>query len=118
MLAFSASFFYALIAHAQIVWLLYVIGGFFVATISLGPYMIIQSFPPEVRFTGFAFSYNTVYIVFGGTAPVIVSVFVARHMLMAPAWYIGALCVLGVILGLVWRRQAVESRVDGASDLD
>jgi hypothetical protein len=22
---------------------------------------------------------------------------------MAPAWYIGALCVLGVIIGLAWR---------------
>jgi hypothetical protein len=57
-----------------------------------------------VRFTGFALSYNTAYAIFGGTAPAIASFLVGRQgITMAPAWYIGALCVLGLVIGLIWR---------------
>ncbi|MGC7411449.1 MFS transporter [Pandoraea pneumonica] len=106
MLIVSVAFFYSLITGGSSTWSIYVIGGFFIATISLGPYMIIQSFPPQVRFTGFALSYNTAYAIFGGTAPALMALFAAENMLMAPAWYIAALCVLGVILGIVWRARA------------
>jgi hypothetical protein len=57
-----------------------------------------------VRFTGFALSYNTAYAIFGGTAPAVASYMVGRQgIVMAPAWYIAGLCVLGVVIGLCWR---------------
>ncbi|CAL8479541.1 MFS transporter [Caballeronia sp. S22] len=104
MLLVSGAFYMSLNAGSQSVWTLYIIGGFLIGTITLGPYIIVKSFPPEVRFTGFALSYNTAYAIFGGTAPAIASFMVGRQgFTMAPAWYIGALCVLGVIIGLTWR---------------
>lgn len=104
MLVVVVSFFSALMSGDPMVWPIYMIGGFFIASISLGPFMIIQCFPPEVRFTGFALSYNTAYAVFGGTAPAMISVFVNQNYLLAPAYYVSALCVGGILLGMWWRR--------------
>lgn len=64
----------------------------------------MKSFPAEVRFTGFALSYNVAYAVFGGTAPAIASFLVGKQgITMAPMWYVAALCVLGLLIGLVWK---------------
>jgi MFS family permease len=104
MLVVTGAFYFALTSGSSAVWPLYIAGGFLIGTITLGPYIIVKSFPPEVRFTGFALSYNTAYAIFGGTAPAVASYMVGRQgILMAPAWYIAALCVLGVIIGLTWR---------------
>lgn len=104
MLVVTAAFYMSLGSTSQLVWPLYIAGGFLIGTITLGPYIIVKSFPAEVRFTGFALSYNTAYAVFGGTAPAIAAFLVGKQGLtMAPAWYIGALCVLGLLIGLVWR---------------
>lgn len=110
MLAVTAAFYLSLNAGSGAVWPLYIAGGFLIGTITLGPYIIVRSFPPEVRFTGFALSYNTAYAIFGGTAPAIASWLVGREGLVtAPAWYLGGLCVLGVLIGLTWRASgAVE----------
>jgi MFS family permease len=103
MLVVSVAFYMALGSNANVVWPLYILGGFLIGTITLGPYIIVKSFPAEVRFTGFALSYNVAYAVFGGTAPAIASYLVGRQgITMAPAWYIGALCVMGLIIGLTW----------------
>jgi MFS family permease len=104
MLVVSAAFYMALGSNVNAVWPLYILGGFLIGTITLGPYIIVKSFPAEVRFTGFALSYNVAYAVFGGTAPAIASYLVGREgITMAPAWYIGALCVMGLLIGLVWK---------------
>ncbi len=104
MLAVCSAFYWSLTRNSDAVWPLYIIGGFLIGTITLGPYIIVKSFPAEVRFTGFAVSYNVAYAVFGGTAPAVASFLVGKQgLVMAPAWYIGALCVLGVAVGLVWK---------------
>ncbi|SDV46339.1 MFS transporter [Chitinasiproducens palmae] len=104
MLVVTTALFVALRNNSGAVWPLYIIGGFVIGTITLGPYIIVKSFPAEVRFTGFALSYNIAYALFGGTAPAIASFLVGKQgITMAPAWYIGALCVLGVLIGLVWK---------------
>jgi hypothetical protein len=104
MLAVTGAFYFALSSGSSAVWPLYIAGGFLIGTITLGPYIIVKSFPPEIRFTGFALSYNTAYAIFGGTAPAVASYLVGRQgLVMAPAWYIAALCVLGVVIGLKWR---------------
>jgi hypothetical protein len=94
MLVATGAFYFALTSGSSAVWPLYIAGGFLIGTITLGPYIIVKSFPPEVRFTGFALSYNTAYAIFGGTAPAVASYMVGRQ---------GILCVLGVIIGLTWR---------------
>jgi MFS family permease len=109
MLIVCGAFYLGLQRDGNAVWSLYILGGFLIGTITLGPYIIIKSFPANVRFTGFALSYNSAYAVFGGTAPAFASFLVGKQGLtMAPAWYLLALCVLGTIVGLVWRAPAED----------
>ncbi|MBL1257766.1 MFS transporter [Methylocystis sp. Sn-Cys] len=83
---------------------LYAIGGFAIGTITLTPYLIIRSFPPELRFTGFALSYNTAYAIVGGTTPPLMTILVGeRALAMAPFYYMSALCLLGAAIG--WLRR-------------
>ncbi len=86
MLIVTMAFYMSLGGSGGAVWLLYIAGGFLIGTITLGPYIIVKSFPAEVRFTGFALSYNVAYAVFGGTAPPIASYLVGKQgFTMAPA---------------------------------
>jgi MFS family permease len=104
MLVVTFTFYSALGTNNGMVWPLYIAGGFLIGTITLGPYIIVKSFPAEVRFTGFALSYNVAYAVFGGTAPAIASFLVGKQgITMAPMWYVAALCLLGLLIGLVWK---------------
>ncbi len=90
---------------------LYALGGFLIGAITLSPYMIVRSFPPDVRFTGFALSYNTAYAVFGGTAPATLAALVSQQtLLMAPFYYMMALCLLGAALGGLWRGDGQAGR--------
>jgi MFS family permease len=85
----------------------FIAGGFATGVIAICPYMIVQSFPASVRFTGFALTYNTGYAIFGGTAPALLSYFVGERGFTAmPAIYMIALCVLGAVIGLTWREPA------------
>ena len=84
---------------------LYAIGGFAIGTITLTPYLIIRSFPPELRFTGFALSYNTAYAIVGGTTSPLMALLVGERALpMAPFYYMSALCLLGAGIGWLRRR--------------
>lgn len=81
---------------------LYAIGGFTIGTITLTPYLIIRSFPPELRFTGFALSYNTAYAIIGGTTPPLMALLVGERALpTVPFYYMTALCLLGAAIGLL-----------------
>ncbi|MDN7674931.1 MFS transporter [Burkholderia oklahomensis] len=107
MLAVCGAFYWTLTSGGGVSWPLYVAGGFLIGTITLGPYIIVRSFPPEVRFTGFALAYNTAYAVFGGTAPAVASYFVGKlGIVAAPGYYTVALCVLGIFIGLCWKEPA------------
>ena len=71
--------------------------GFFVGAISLLPVVGVRAFPPEVRFTGLSFAYNMAYAVFGGLTPILISVW-QQVDVMAPAHYVAAMGVLGVLM--------------------
>ena len=62
------------------------------------PAVMIQLFPPAVRFSGISFSYNLAYAIFGGLTPLIISLLIQKSPL-APALYVAALAVLGLVLG-------------------
>ncbi|HEV7611769.1 MAG TPA: MFS transporter [Steroidobacteraceae bacterium] len=83
----------------------YIATGFFIGVITVVPYIMVTAFPPAVRFTGFSLSFNTAYAVFGGTAPAIMAALVgAGAWLLAPLFYIGALSLMGMAIGMGWKK--------------
>ncbi len=65
---------------------------------------MVHAFPAPVRFSGLSFSYNMSYAVFGGLTPVAVSLLV-KWSPLGPAYYLIALCGVGVIIGLTLLRK-------------
>jgi len=59
----------------------------------------VRAFPAAVRFTGISFSYNLSYAIFGGLTPIFVTLMM-KLTPMAPAWYVLALALIGLLLGL------------------
>jgi MFS family permease len=104
-LFYIALFYSQLSSHSDMALPIYMVGGFFVSAITIIPYIVLRSFPPEVRFTGFAISWNIAYAVFGGTAPAIISAIVGKTAWISfPFYYVGILCMLGVIVAGVFHK--------------
>ena len=78
---------------------LYALAGFTVGIVAVVPYVMIEAFPPRIRFTGVSFSYNIGYAIFGGLTPLLISWLLPFDPL-APAHYIGAMCLLGFGVGI------------------
>jgi len=78
--------------------ILYSLAGFSTGTVAVVPYIMISEFPAPVRFSGVSFSYNLAYAIFGGVTPIIVT-WLLRFDHLAPAYYVCALCVVGLVLG-------------------
>jgi len=85
--------------------LLYALAGLTVGIVAVVPYLIIAMFPPAIRFSGISFSYNLAYAIFGGLTPLFVA-WLLRSNRLAPADYVGGLCLAGAAIGafLVWQR--------------
>ncbi|MBX3702131.1 MAG: MFS transporter [Dokdonella sp.] len=92
---------------------LYALAGFCVGVVGVIPVLLVQAFPPAVRYSGVSFAYNVAYAVFGGLTPQLVSLMVLRSPL-APAWYVVALCLLGLISLPLARRVVLRTAGDGA----
>jgi hypothetical protein len=45
------------------------LAGFAVGIVGAVPYVMVNAFPPVVRFSGLSFSYNVAYAIFGGLTP-------------------------------------------------
>jgi MFS family permease len=91
---------------------LYGLAGFTVGTVAVVPCVMIAAFPPQIRFSGISFSYNLGYAIFGGLTPILVS-WLLRFDFLAPAHYVGALCLLGFGVGVFlvsvdWRPSWVQ----------
>ena len=86
---------------------LYAIAGLFVGVIGAVPFVMVNAFPPVVRFSGISFSYNVAYAVFGGLTPIVVSLMLKSNP-MAPALYVGALCVIGALTACFVKRDAAQ----------
>lgn len=73
------------------------------------PSYLAELFPANVRYSGFAFSFNTANAVFGGTAPfAATSLIQASGSVLAPAWYLAAagLVASGSLLAAGWATRA------------
>ncbi|TBU88182.1 MFS transporter [Phytopseudomonas dryadis] len=100
LLAASTWIFYSgLPANPHWLFPLYALVGLFVGTIGAVPFVMVNAFPPLVRFTGLSFSYNLSYAIFGGLTPMIVSLLV-KWSPLGPAYYLIALCALGFAVGV------------------
>jgi MFS family permease len=78
---------------------LYAVVGLTVGIVAVVPYIMIEAFPPRIRFTGVSFSYNVGYAVFGGITPLLISWLLTFDRL-APAHYVGVLSLLGFAIGI------------------
>ncbi|CDH06531.1 putative permease (MFS superfamily) [Xenorhabdus bovienii str. oregonense] len=77
----------------------YAVAGFSVGVLGAVPFVMVQSYPPEVRFSGISFSYNMSYAIFGGLTPIFVTLLQA-YTQFAPAYYVLVLSAVGILLGL------------------
>ena len=73
--------------------------GFFVGAVTTVPIVALRLFPAPVRFSGLSFSYNVSYAIFGGLTPVFLTLWLRTNP-MAPAYYVGGLAILGILLAL------------------
>lgn len=62
------------------------------------PAFLTEIFPVEVRFSGFAFSFNTANAIFGGTAPFVATLLIRETgSVLAPAVYLSAAAAVALI---------------------
>lgn len=97
--AVTWSFYSNLKAHPDWLLPLYALTGLGVGMIGAVPYVLVKAFPAAVRFSGLSFSYNLAYAIFGGLTPMVVA-FLLKFSPMGPAYYVMALCGLGLLIGL------------------
>ncbi|MEY8039082.1 MFS transporter [Saccharopolyspora cebuensis] len=69
------------------------------------PAYLAELFPTRVRYSGFAFSFNTANAVFGGTAPFVATALIhGSGSVVAPAWYLAAAGAVAAFSLLASRR--------------
>jgi MFS family permease len=108
----SSYLFYARLPDAPVVLnLTYGLTGFFVGSATTVPIVAVRLFPAPVRFSGLSFSYNVSYAIFGGLTPVVLTLWL-RTTPMAPAYYVGGLAVVGMLLSFLPRSAAVSPAAD------
>jgi MHS family proline/betaine transporter-like MFS transporter len=71
------------------------------------PCFLTEIFPTRVRYSGFAFSFNTANALFGGTAPFVATWLIsATGSKTAPAWYLVAAAAVALVAMLAARETA------------
>jgi len=98
----SWTFYSGLKLHPEWLFPLYALTGLLVGTIGAVPFVMVNAFPPVVRFSGLSFSYNVAYAIFGGLTPLVVSLMIKSDPL-GPAYYVAALCTLATLIGFYLR---------------
>ena len=100
----SWTFYTSLKAHPDWLFPLYAVTGLCVGVIGAVPYVMVNAFPPVVRFTGLSFSYNLAYAIFGGLTPMVVTLLL-KESPMGPAYYVAIICGVGILVGgYLWKK--------------
>lgn len=72
-----------------------------------------EIFPTKVRYSGFAFSFNSANALFGGTAPFIATWLISvTGNKLAPAWYLVIASAVALVAMLASRETAHEDLAD------
>ncbi|MNP08628.1 Proline/betaine transporter [compost metagenome] len=108
----SWTFYSSLKAHPDWLFPLYALAGLSVGIVGAVPYVMVNAFPPVVRFSGLSFSYNLAYAIFGGLTPMVVSLLMKEDPL-GPAYYVLALAVVGLLIGVYLLRCERRAVVQG-----
>ncbi|MBD2784093.1 MFS transporter [Xenorhabdus sp. DI] len=107
LLAAATWFFYHNISHEpRKLFSAYAFVGLAVGVISATPFVMVKSYPPEVRFSGISFSYNLAYAIFGGLTPIFVTLLLT-YTPLAPAYYMMTLSAVGLLLGCYLRKKSI-----------
>ncbi|MGO3859467.1 MFS transporter [Neisseriaceae bacterium CLB008] len=62
------------------------------------PALLSELFPTDVRYSGFAFTFNTAQSFLGGTSPLIATWLIHQtHSALAPAWYLMAVAAIALV---------------------
>jgi hypothetical protein len=100
---------------------LYVLAESGAGVTTLIPVVMVRAFPPVVRFTGVALSYNVAYALFGGITPVLVSV-LAHITPLGPAHFLtvaAAVSLIAIVLTSTTfdsTRETVKTKLQGESE--
>ena len=97
--ASSFVFYQALPADILRTSVLYALTGFSLGTVAVVPMILVGLFPAPVRYSGFSFSYNVAYSIFGGFTPILVSLWMKTDAL-APAHYLMLVCVIAALMAV------------------
>jgi MFS family permease len=97
--ATSYTFYTSIRSSPELLMPLYAFTGFTVGIVGSIPLVLVHLFPAQVRFSGISFSYNLAYAIFGGLTPVVITLMLKNNPL-APAYYVVALCLLGMVTAL------------------
>lgn len=84
---------------------LYALAGLLVGVVGVVPVVMVQAFPPAVRFSGLSFSYNVAYAVFGAGTAAMIGWLAVHAGRMAPAYYVVITAVVSAIVS-GWLLQA------------
>ncbi|WP_240641084.1 MFS transporter [Nocardioides ferulae] len=77
------------------------------------PVFLSEIFPTSVRYSGFAFSFNSANALFGGTAPLVATWLISvTGSVLAPAWYLTGIALLALVAMLASRETAHEALRD------
>ncbi|MEQ1976238.1 MULTISPECIES: MFS transporter [unclassified Xenorhabdus] len=107
LLAATTWFFYHNISHEPLkLFSAYSLAGLTVGVIGATPFVMVKSYPPEVRFSGISFAYNLAYAIFGGLTPIFVTILLA-YTPLAPAYYMLTLSAVGLLLGVYLRKKSL-----------
>jgi len=79
----------------------------FIPTVSSLALWLSSQFPPTLQYTSIALSYNVAQALFGGTMPYI-STALSTKGLLAPAFYLSGLAVVGAIATIMSRLNAIQ----------
>lgn len=72
---------------------------------------VVENCPADIRYSGVAFSYNLGMALFGGTAPLVVSVLTQQVHVIAPAYYLMAMAAISLIAILTLQKKVdIEER--------
>lgn len=78
---------------------LYSLLGFCLGSVAVVPMILVALFPPVVRYSGFSFSYNVAYSIFGGFTPILISLWMKNEKL-APSYYLLGVCAMTLLLAI------------------
>ncbi|MBY0138132.1 MFS transporter [Paracoccus yeei] len=94
-------------SFAMIVLIQVIFGALLTVNDGTLPCFLTEIFPTRVRYSGFAFSFNTANALFGGTAPFVATWLIsATGSKTAPAWYLVAAAAVALVAMLAARETA------------